>query len=161
MGSVGIGMHLGLLSAGAIVSGPVLGILSDKLGRNRVIFIILMAKVTLALLLALVGKGLLLTILVGGMGFFLFALNALVQARALDIAEGKRLEGSMVGLLWGNNAAFSGMSPLLIGFLITSLGYGILFWYVAAMNLIAGLVALRLLLIRPEPRQQAEYTLFS
>ncbi len=149
MGSVGIGLHLALLSGVAIGTGPLLGLLSDRLGRNRVIFMILVAKMTIATLMALVGGGILLTILVGFMGAFLFSLNPLVQAGALDIAEGKKLEGTMVGLLWGNNAAFSGLAPLLIGFLITALGYGILFWYVAGMNFIAGLMAFSLLIVLP------------
>ncbi|MBI2328159.1 MAG: MFS transporter [Chloroflexi bacterium] len=155
MGSVGIGIHLALLSGIAIASGPLLGLLSDRLGRNRVIFMILMIKTTLAVLLALVGKGIVLTILVGFLGAFLFALNPLVQAGALDIAEGKRLEGSMVGLLWGNNAAFSGAAPLLLGFLITSSGYGILFWYIAGMNLIAALMAFSLLIFLPRTQRVA------
>jgi len=146
MGSLGIGVHVGLLSGVGIVSVPVIGILSDRFGRNRVIFMVLMVQAIIAILMALVGSGIMLTILVGFMGAFLFALNPLVQAGALDIAEGKRLEGSMIGLLWGSNAAFSGVSPVLAGFLITSLGYGVLFWYIAAVKVVAGLLAITLLL---------------
>ena len=153
MNSLAIGMHLGLLSIVGMASGPLIGIMSDKLGRKWVIFMVMVAKVILALLLALFGKGILLTILVGIMGAFLFAINPLVQAGALDIAEGKRLEGSMIGLLWGNNAAFNGISPVLVGFLISSLGFGILFWYIAAMNTVASLMALAFLLSGTRPQQ--------
>jgi MFS family permease len=109
----------------------------------------MLAKVIIATLMALTGSGILLTILVGLMGAFLFALNPLVQAGALDIAEGKKLEGTMIGLLWGNNAIFSGMAPVLVGFLITSMGYGILFWYIAAMSSVAGVFAIILLFVTP------------
>ncbi len=146
MGSFGIGIHLGLLSIIGIASVPVIGILSDKIGRKRVIFIVLVAQAIIALSMALTGSGILLTILVGLMGAFLFALNPLVQAGALDIAEGKGLEGSMIGLLWGSNAAFNGVSPLIVGFLITSFGYGIMFWYIAIAEAIAGLLSLGLIL---------------
>ncbi|MFC1976750.1 MFS transporter [Chloroflexota bacterium] len=145
MGSLGIGIHQGLLSTVGIVSVPAIGILSDKLGRNRVILMVLMAQATIALLMALVGSGIMLTVLVAFMGAFLFALNPLVQAGALDIAEGKKLEGSMIGLLWGSNAAFNGISPVLVGLLIASLGYGVLFWYIAAVKVAAGLLAIGLL----------------
>jgi len=146
MGSLGIGIHLGLLSGVGIASVPVIGILSDKLGRKRVISLVLVAQAIIALLMALTGSGISLTILVGLMGAFLFALNPLVQAGALDIAEGKRLEGSMIGLVWGSNAAFNGVSPLIVGFLITSFGYSILFWYIAIAKAIAGLFSLSLML---------------
>ncbi len=147
MGSLGIGVHQALLSGVGIVSVPAIGILSDRFGRNRVIFMVLMVQAAIAILMALVGSGIILTILVGFMGAFLFALNPLVQAGALDIAEGKRLEGSMIGLLWGNNAAFSGISPVLVGLLITSLGYGVLFWYIGAVEVVAVLLAISLLLL--------------
>ena len=146
MGSLGIGIHLGLLSGVGIASVPVIGILSDKLGRKRVISLVLVAQAIIALLMALTGSGISLTILVGLMGAFLFALNPLVQAGALDIAEGKGLEGSMIGLIWGSNAAFNGVSPLIVGFLITSFGYSILFWYIAIAKAIAGLFSLSLML---------------
>ena len=145
MGSLGIGMHLGLLSTIGIASVPIIGFLSDRFGRNRVILMVIIAQATTATLMALANSGVLLTVLVGFMGAFLFALNPLVQAGALDIAEGKRLEGTMIGLLWGSNAAFTGISPLLIGLLISSLGYGILFWYIAGVKVFAGLLALNLL----------------
>ncbi|MFC2020770.1 MFS transporter [Chloroflexota bacterium] len=145
MGSLGMGMHVGLLSGVGIVSVPIIGILSDRLGRSRVILMVLLAQTIIALLMALMGSGIILTILVGFMGAFLYALNPLVQAGALDIAEGKRLESSMIGLLWGSNAAFSGISPVLVGFLISSLGYGILFWYIASVKFVAVLFAIGLL----------------
>lgn len=141
MGTLGIGFHVALLSAVGIATGPVLGILSDRIGRKAVIVMMLAGKVTLATLMALVGSGVMLTILVGFMGAFLFGLNAVVQAGALDFAEGRKLEGTMIGLMWGNNALFSGGAPLLMGFLIASLGFGILFWYIAAGNLLALLLA--------------------
>ena len=43
----------------------------------------------------------------------------------------------MLGMLWGNNAVFRGGGPLLVGFVVASLGFGALFWYVAAMNTFA------------------------
>ncbi len=157
MGSLAIGLHVGLLSSVGIASGPLLGILSDRIGRQRVILLVLTAKTILAISMALVGGGIMLTILVALMGAFLFALNPLVQAGSLDIAAGKKLEGSMIGLLWGNNAAFSGISPVLLGFLISSRGYGILFWYVAATSAVAALLSLAL----PSARLRTENQSFS
>jgi len=73
-----------------------------------------------------VGGGVMLTVSVGLMGMFMFAGHALIDAGALDLGEGRRLEGSLVGILWGNNALFLGFAPLIVGLLMTS--FHDLFW---------------------------------
>ncbi|MEX2598959.1 MAG: MFS transporter [Dehalococcoidia bacterium] len=141
MGSGGQGIHLALLTGLGIATGPFIGGLSDRIGRKPVIIGVLATKAFIATLMALAGGGILLTIAVAMMGLVMFGVNSLVQAGALDIAEGRKLEGSMIGLLWGFNALFVGFSPLFLGFLIGAVGFGILFWYIALMNLIALCVA--------------------
>jgi MFS family permease len=141
MGSVGIGFHVALLTGVGIVAGPIIGGLSDRVGRKPVITGVLVAKSLVAVLLALVAGGWVFSALVALMGSVMFGVNALIQAAALDVADGLNLEGSTIGLLWGSNAIFVGLSPLLVGFLIEGFGYGVLFWYVAAANLVAALTA--------------------
>ena len=137
MGTVGIGFHVALLTAVGIATGPAFGFLSDRIGRVPIVLIVLAAKATIAALMASVGSGLLLTFLVGAMGAFMFGINPLVQAWALDIAHGRRLEGTMLGVLSGSNLLFRGAAPLLVGSVVGALGFGALFWYVAAMNAFA------------------------
>jgi hypothetical protein len=77
---------------------------------------------------------------------FRYAVSNLTQAVSLDIAEGKGLEGSMIGLLWGNNATFGALSPLLLGVLITAFAateneYQMLFSCALIMNLVATVAA--------------------
>jgi MFS family permease len=127
-----------------VVSGPLIGALSDRLSRKLLIVIVLGGKAIVATLMAFAGGGLLLTILVGLMGAFMFGGHALIDAGALDLGEGRRLEGSLIGLLWGNNAIFLGVAPVIVGFLMTSFGYSTLFWYMAVMNAVGSLVALML-----------------
>jgi MFS family permease len=144
MGSVGIGVHIALLTGAGIVAGPMIGLASDRVGRKPVIIGVLTAKAGIATLLALTGSGLLFSSLVAMIGAVMFGVNSLIQAAALDLADGRRLEGSMIGLLWGSNAIFVGVSPLIVGTLIEGIGWGVLFWYVAAANLVAVLAALAL-----------------
>ena len=144
MDSIGQGIHVSLLTGVGIATGPLIGALSDRIGRRSVIVLVLASKTGVAVLMALVGSGLGLTLLVAIMGAFMFGVNALVQVAALDLAEGQRLEGSLIGLLWGNNALFVGAAPVLVGLLVASLGYPVLFWYIAAMNALAFLVSLML-----------------
>jgi len=142
MGSLGIGFHISLLSGMGIISAPLMGGLSDRLGRKGVIMLVLTGKGTVAVLMALAGGGILFSILVAVLGIFMMGVNSLVQAAALDMAEGQQLEGSLIGLLWGNNALFSGASPLLVGAVVASLGFTFIFWYVAAMNVLGFLLVL-------------------
>ncbi|MBI2954828.1 MAG: MFS transporter [Chloroflexi bacterium] len=135
--SVSIGFHVALLAGMGIATGPIFGLVSDRLGRIPVIVVVLGGKATMAALLAMFGAGTVLTILVAGLGAFLFGVNPLIQAWALDIVEGRKLEGTMLGMLWGNNAIFQGGAPLLIGFVVAALGFGALFWYIAALNTLA------------------------
>ena len=144
MESFGIGLHMALLTTMGVVSGPLIGALSDRLTRKLLIVIVLGGKAIVATLMAFAGGGLLLTILVGLMGAFMFGGHALIDAGALDLGEGRRLEGSLIGLLWGNNAIFLGVAPVIVGFLMTSFGYSTLFWYMAIMNAVGSLVALML-----------------
>ena len=144
MESFGIGLHMALLTTMGVVSGPLIGALSDRLSRKLLIVIVLGGKAIVATLMAFAGGGLLLTILVGLMGAFMFGGHALIDAGALDLGEGRRLEGSLIGFLWGNNAIFLGVAPVIVGLLMTSFGYSTLFWYMAIMNAVGSLVALML-----------------
>jgi hypothetical protein len=92
--------------------------------------------------MAFAAGGLSLRILVGLMGAF--GGHALIDAGALDLGEGRRLGGSLIGLLWGNNAIFLGLAPVIVGFLMASFGYSTVFWYVAVMNALGSVVALML-----------------
>lgn len=139
-----VGVHIAMLTGVGIVTGPLLGRASDRAGRKPVIIGILGTKATIAVLMGLAGGGILLSILITLLGAVMFGVNSLVQAGALDLAEGRRLEGTMIGLLWGSNAVFTGGSPLLLGFLIQAMGFGILFWYVAAMSVVAMTAAIAL-----------------
>ena len=72
----------------------------------------------------------------------------LAQAASLDLAEGRQLEGSMIGLLWGNNALFGAFSPLLLGIIIAQFSppglddYRLIFPYATVLALLATVAAL-------------------
>ncbi|MEX0868338.1 MAG: hypothetical protein WD011_01570, partial [Nitriliruptoraceae bacterium] len=94
-----------------------------------------------AVSMALTGSGLLFSASVALMGTVFFGASSLIQAAALDAAEGQQLEGSMLGLLWGLNAVTTGISPVIVGFLVEGIGYGTIFWYVAGVNAAAALLS--------------------
>lgn len=144
MSSAATGMYYGLLTLPAIATGPILGAVSDRVGRKPVIVIVLLVSAIFPPLIVLSGGGTGLLVTVVLFGLFLYAVNSLVQAAAMDVAEGLRVEGTLIGLLWGGNALFGAFSPLLVGWLADIFGVRIGFYYASAIFLIAGLLALRL-----------------
>ena len=142
MSTPGIGLHLALLTSVGIATTPAFGYLSDRIGRMPVIVIVLTAKAAIAVLLALSGAGLIFTLLVGVMGTVNLVVNPLVQVWALDIAHGRRLEGTTLGVLDGANLIFTGISPLIVGVVVHVWGFESLFWYVAAMSAAALVVVM-------------------
>jgi len=144
MGPVGIGIHVSLITVIAIVSGPLFGSLSDKMGRGPVIFLIMASSAIVASLMVVFNEGMTLVILVALAGIFMFAVNSLTQAGSMDIAEGQNLEGSMIGLLWGVNALFGAASPVILGVLTLVFGIEIFFIYAAIFYAVGTLSALAL-----------------
>ena len=88
--------------------------------------------------------GLALAGLVALAGIFMFSVNSLTQAGSMDMAKGLNLEGSMIGLLWGVNAFFGALSPIVLGILASVYGVSIFFVYAAAFYAFGTLAALML-----------------
>ena len=146
-----VGFHLTLMSSMSIVVPPVIGLLADRIGRKPVMIATLLATTLVTVALAMVGEmGWAFTVLIGLLGAVRFAVTNLTQAASLDIAEGKRLEGSMIGLLWGNNATFGALSPLLVGGIIAVFAsdavdankFALIFPYVAILTFAATIAVL-------------------
>jgi MFS transporter, FSR family, fosmidomycin resistance protein len=137
MESLGIGFHVALLTAVGIATNPVFGMLSDRIGRPPVVLLVLTAKAAVATMLALMGEGIALTVLLAVMGAFLHAVDPVIQAWGLDVAHGRKLEGTVLGTLYGGNFLLRGIAPLILGGIIGAYGFSALFWYVAAMNIAA------------------------
>ncbi len=148
-----VALHITVMSLTAVFIPPLIGMLSDKAGRKPVMLATMAGSVVLLTGLTLVGTVTpLFTVLIAVLGAVRFAVANVTQAASLDIAEGRRLEGSMIGLLWGNNALFGAASPLILGGLIAAMGddYGVIFPYAAVLNVCAMIAALFLpLRLRP------------
>lgn len=150
LSSLRIGVHISLLTFLGIGVGPLMGAVSDRWGRKSIITLAMFFSGLFALLMALTGAGAGLTLAVAGLGLFLFSVTSIVQASAIDIAEGMRLEGTLVGLLFGTNSLFGALSAFLVGVLAGALAQGgmpqweVGFYYASALFLVAGVLSLRL-----------------
>ncbi len=142
-----VAFHLALMTGTSVVVSPFIGAFSDRVGRKPILVTVLAFSALISILLGLTSTiGVAFAVLVGALGLVRFAGANMAQAASLDIAEGKRLEGSMIGLLWGNNALFGSLSPILLGFVIATFSpagtedYRLIFPY-AAVFAIAATVA--------------------
>jgi len=145
MSTFAVGVHVALLTGMGIATGPAFGWLSDHRGRVPVIMIVLGGKAVIAGLLAVFGTGLMLSVLIAALGGFMFGVNTLIQAWALDLVDGRNLEGTMMGTMYGVNMIFQGFAPLMVGVIVAGFGFNSLFIYVASMNGLGLLLVVSLL----------------
>jgi FSR family fosmidomycin resistance protein-like MFS transporter len=154
-----MGLHISLMTVSSILIGPLVGSWSDRVGRKTVIVTILAGSAVTTSLLSIFSDGIAFSILLFLMGTTMFSVIALIQTAAMDIAEGQKLEGSMVGLLWGNNAVFGAIAPPIAGLLIAwftpsdSPSYWLIFPFAAILS---GLGILGALLLPNTNKEGAE-----
>ena len=142
MGFFMVSVHVSLVAAPGIVSGPVFGALSDRIGRKLIIAFLMLIAVVLSITAIIAGGGLLMTLSIGLFGLFHSSVNSLTQAAAIDVAEGRGLDATFMGLMWGSNAAFSAAAAGVLGILINRYNddWGIAF-YSAAILFFVGFLA--------------------
>ena len=133
------GFHLSLMVLVGIFSTPVMGYLSDRLGRKPVLIPGLIWLSTISLLLVPFGEGIMLAVLIGLMGTFVFSDQPILTAAALDMV-GEGPAATTLGVLSFSRFGMAASSPIIGGYL-----YGInpdlTFYYIAAL-FIAALVVL-------------------
>jgi len=144
LSSFWVGFHVALLAAPGIFVGPMFGALSDKIGRKRIIIFIMASAVIFPTTMALGGGGLGMTISVLFFGVFLFSVNSLTQAAAIDVASGKGLEGTFVGLMWGSNAFFGAMASIISGVIVEYIGWHAAFYFASGLFFLGFLSSLAL-----------------
>lgn len=139
-----VGFHVALLAAPGIFAGPMFGALSDRIGRKPIIIFIMASAVIFPTTMAMGGDGLGMTASVAMFGVFLFSVNSLTQAAAVDVAAGKGLEGTFIGLMWGSNAFFGAISSVIAGVLVEYMGWHSAFYFASGLFFLGFLASLAL-----------------
>lgn len=142
LGSIQIGIAVALVSAPGIISGPIFGALSDKVGRRSVIAFLMIVSVVLSVTTVLGGGGIWMWVSIVMFGLFHSSVNSLTQAAAIDEVEGKGLDATFMGLMWGSNAAFGALAGVLVGTLIEFTSWDMAFYAAAALFLVGFFVSL-------------------
>ena len=137
-----VAVHVALLAAPGIVSGPLFGAMSDRMGRKSIIAVTMAAGAVLPVTMVLGGSGPWMTLSVAAFGLFMFTVNSLTQAAAIDVVEGRGLEGTFIGFMWGSNAFFGFASSLAAGQLAESVSRESVFYFASALFALGFLVSL-------------------
>jgi len=139
LSSQSIGFHFGLLWAVGIVASPLMGHLSDRLGRKPVLVPALLCSGTLTIILALFGKGIMFTVIIGMLGIFLRSDYALLSAAILDIV-GQKVATTVLGVLSFLRFSMAAISPLIAGYLYQNFGMKAVLFFVAALFAISAAI---------------------
>jgi len=139
-----VGFHVALLAAPGIFAGPLFGALSDRIGRKPIIILIMASAVIFPTTMALGRDGPGMTVSVLLFGLFLFSVNSLTQAAAIDVAAEKGLEGTFIGLMWGSNAFFGAMASIIAGVIVEYIGWHAAFYFASGLFFLGFLSSLAL-----------------
>ena len=137
-----VAVHIALLAAPGIVSGPLFGAMSDRMGRKSIIAFTMAVGVVLPVTMVMGGSGPWMTLSVAAFGLFMFTVNSLTQAAAIDLVEGRGLEGTFIGFMWGSNAFFGFGASLAAGLLAESVSRESVFYFASALFFVGFLVSL-------------------
>ncbi len=120
------------------IAAPIAGSMSDKVGRKSIMMssMVMTGVVLVAMIFA--GGTPAFVFLVATLGFFLFAIRAVLQAWTLD-ATPKNMGGSAIGLLFGIQAIGNAAGPLICGILADHYGLLSTFYFMAFTIVIANL----------------------
>jgi MFS transporter, FSR family, fosmidomycin resistance protein len=134
-----IGACMFALQAAGFIASPIAGHLSDRVGRRQIIMSSMSMTAVVIVFMALAGGTAWFVLLVALLGFFLYAVRAVLQAWVLD-ATPHGMGGSAIGLLFGMQAAGQAIGPLTAGIVADHYGIMAAFYFLAVTIIIANLM---------------------
>lgn len=150
-GSTGLGAYYALLHVMGTVSQPILGYLSDRLGRKWVLLPAFLALGVLYALIPQVGPGVPLGVVVTLISLFFYTLTNITAAAIVDVA-GSNIQATSLGITFLSNSLFTLPGPVIAGTLIGLYGMGSVFYLSGGLLLAAAAVVAPLRLYRGSGR---------
>lgn len=133
-----VGGCLFALQAAGFAAAPVAGHLSDRMGRRRIIMSSMAMTAVVLLFMALAGRSVAFVFFIAFLGFFLFAVRAVLQAWLLD-ATPKNAGGTSIGIMFGAQAAGAAVGPFIGGVIADHYGIMAVFYFLAATIVVANM----------------------
>jgi len=136
-----MGVAMMLLQVGGLIAAPVAGILSDRVGRRPIVFAGLGVTTAILIGLTFVGDAVVYVAGISVMGFFLYAVRPVIHGWMMDLVP-VNMGGSATSLMFGVQSALSALAPVIGGALADAYGLFSVFYFLAAVMLIANLLTL-------------------
>ena len=133
------GLHIGLLIAAGITTKPIVGQLSDSLGRKQVLVPCLILSAIASLLLLTSVQGMLLTLTIIFLGLFLYPDQPIVTVTTLEMVD-ENVASTALGLSNSASCVLSSLSPLIAGILYEFIGMDAAVYYLSGLFIAAAIV---------------------
>ncbi len=117
-----VGVHVALITMAGIISTPIMGNMSDRVGRRPVISFAMTSMTVLIFLFLQFDSGLSMTVLIAVLGLFFFSVMPIINAAAMDMID-KGSEGSGTALMFSGGAVIGSMTPIAAGFINQESGF--------------------------------------
>jgi MFS transporter, FSR family, fosmidomycin resistance protein len=131
-----IGACMFALQAGGFIAAPIAGHLSDSVGRRQIIVSSMAMSAVVIMFMIIAGGTGWFVLFVSLLGFFLFAVRAVLQAWLLD-ATPPAMAGSAIGLLFASQAMGQALGPISAGIVADHYGLMGAFYFLAGTIVIA------------------------
>ena len=139
--SLKLGIYLALLYLMGIASQPIMGIISDKMGRKIILVPSFLIMGIIFLLLSIIQDDITLAIIIGILGAFFYPILNITQTAIMDVAN-KDIQATSMGLTGLVSWPFILISPILAGLLVDRFNIEMAFIYAGLLALISGLIIL-------------------
>jgi predicted MFS family arabinose efflux permease len=135
---VWIGACMAGLQIAGFTAAPIAGHLSDSMGRRQIVMSSMLTSGVVLAFMGLAGNSPWFVFFIAVLGFFLFAIRAVLQAWLLD-ATPPDMGGSSIGVLFAIQAVGSASGPFLGGLVADHYGLWAVFYFLACTIVFANL----------------------
>jgi len=134
------GVGFSLMQLGGVLSSPVAGAWSDRIGRRPIVVGGLALSTLVIAFLAIAGSQILFVSGIAFLGFVLYGVRPVVHSWALDLTS-KTMGGTVISLVFGTQSLFFICIPVLSGMVADLFGLQRVFWLLAGLILVSNLIA--------------------
>lgn len=134
-----VGVCMTLIQVAGFIAGPIGGHLSDRMGRRRIVMSSMLLTGVMLIGMVLAGRSMVFVIFIALIGFFLYAMRAVLHAWAIEVTP-KNLAGSAVGIQFGVTSLGASVSPILFGMIADATSVYTGFYFLAGTIICANLL---------------------